>query len=367
VPTSKIANLHETSAFATISLSLLMVTPLMRATRRSPWPRGINVNFWGRATLVVVAALSIYGLLPGWRALWSAPLAIAMGVEASLTCSELGWQARPWLWYRRFLVSGFQLGIVGALAAVLIAGGSSRLAFAVPIFACLHLWAITETITLSISSALQHDADVEMEAALADSIEDERRQRAHWLHDDVCAELRLVSLKLQTDVATKEEVVGLLNDFDHRLRLRQLEELFGAGRVRLVEVMQPYIRHAQNHGVRIDGVPGFKHSAITLNEREARWAARAVSILTSNCLNVGATVISYDAQVADGMLHLIVSDDGPGFNLSDIPLGRGLWTLSDDLKPGGVAVTPGDDGGAKVTVSIPWTERRGRGLNPARR
>ena len=366
-PTRNTDNFHLTMTLATISLSLLMVPPLMRATRLPAWPRGVIVNSAARVTLVVVACLSIYGLLPGWHALWSAPLAIAMGIDASLTCSELGWTARPWLWYRRFLVSGFHLGIVGALTATLVAGGASRSALSIPLFACLHVWAITETTTLWISSTLQQDEDREREAAFADLIEGERRQRAHWLHDDVCAELHLVSLKLQTNFATTDEVVGLLNDFDHQLRLRQLEELFGAGRIRLAEVLQPYIRHAQNQGVQIDGVPGFEHSAITLDEREARWAARAVSNLTSNSLNVGATSVTYEAHVCDGMLNLIVSDDGPGFNLAEIPQGRGLWTLIHDLKPGGVAVGTSDAGGARVTVSIPYTERVGRGLHSARR
>jgi len=359
-------NFRVTTILATFSLSALMVSPLMRATRRPRLSRGVNANLGERITLVIVACLSIYGLLPGWHALWSAPLAIAMGVDAALTCTELGWTARPWLWYRRFLVSGFQLGIVGALAAILVAGGSSRLGVAVPLFACLHLWAITETTTLWISSALQLADNTERQAALSDLIESERRQRAHWLHDDVCAELRLVSLKVQTNVATKEEIVGLLNDFDHQLRLRQLEELFGAGRIRLAEVLQPYIRHAQSNGVQIDGVPGFEHSAITLDEREARWAARAISNLTSNSLNAGATVVTYDAQVGDGMLRLIVTDDGPGFSIAEIPRGRGLWTLIHDLKPGGVDVSPSGAGGARVTVSIPYKERVARGIHTAR-
>ena len=176
-----------------------------------------------------------------------------------------------------------------------------------------------------------------------------------------------MSLRLQTNSVTTEGAVDLLNEFDHQIRLRQLDELFGAGVVRLAEVLQPYIRHAQNHGVEILGVPAFEDASLQLEEPSARLMARTASVLTSNALNAGATAISYRVQTSAGQVHLSIADNGPGLHLADIPHGRGLWTLSQDLKPGGLAIEPNPGGGTIVTATIPYTESDHRVLHPARR
>ena len=59
-----------------------------------------SVDAYGLATVIVamlrgVVLLSTYALRPGWRTLWCTPFAVACGIDASLTCSELGWKARP--------------------------------------------------------------------------------------------------------------------------------------------------------------------------------------------------------------------------------------------------------------------------------
>ena len=351
----------------TIALCLLLATALLRLTRQGPLSTNLAVNVVGRGALIAAVCLSIYALMPGWQAMWSTTFAVAVGVDASLTCMDLGWRPRPLLWYRDFLRSGFHLGIVGALIATLVVGGDSRLSVALPLYACMHVWICTALGTVWIIGSIHRGDQDERHQAIADVIENERRQRAHWLHDDVCAQLRLVSLKVQTDAATQAEIVQLLDDFDHQLRLRQLDELFGSGSVRVAELLQPYIRNAQNHGVHIEHVPGFEEAAVVLSEAEARLFARAANVLTANALNAGATTISYEVTTSSNRLLLSVSDDGPGFTLSDVPHGRGLWSLIDDLRPGGIEIARSELGGAIVIASLPHQERVNRGQHLARR
>lgn len=350
-----------------VALFLLVLHPALRVIGHPFRSLTVRANLSVRVLLITASFMAVYALLPGWLALWCSPIAIAAGIDAHLTCNELGWRARPAHWFGRFLLSGFHFGVVGALIATIVRGGHSRTAVILPLYAILLTWVALALATLWGASTLHHAHSAERTQAMANVVENERRQSAHWLHDDVCAQLRLVSLRLQTNSVTTEGAVDLLNEFDHQIRLRQLDELFGAGVVRLAEVLQPYIRHAQNHGVEILGVPAFEDASLQLEEPSARLMARTASVLTSNALNAGATAISYRVQTSAGQVHLSIADNGPGLRLADIPHGRGLWALSQDLKPGGLAVEPNPGGGTIVTATIPYTESDHRVLHPARR
>lgn len=364
---------HSGPKFTTSSIlvicafSALLIQPLMRLMGLAPRPRGVWVNLAARLTLLILAWLSVYSLLPGWNVLWSAPVATVLGLDALNTCTELGWRPRTATWYRQFLLSGFHLGMVGALIAVKVSAGSRQTEASLQIYAGIHAWVAVAAGTLWAVSVLQRSDMEERARVTSMALQTERRARAHWLHDDVCAQLRLVSLKLQTTDAGKDEIVRLLNDFDHHLRLNQLDELLGTGFVRIAEVLQPFIRHAQNHSVHIEGVPDFERAAMALPEAQARLAARAAGVLTSNALNAGATVISYGVSTQDDELRLSIADNGPGFSMADIPAGRGLRTLMDDLHPGGLSVESLPNGGSTVTATIPIRERMPNGNNSTRR
>jgi signal transduction histidine kinase len=350
-----------------IALCLLLTYPLLRLAGRRPWSRSLTANVLTRTVLSAALCICIYAVLPGWEVLWSTGIALAVGIDASLTCMDLGWQARPLIWYRNFLRSGFHLGIVGALIATVVVPGGTRLAVEVPLYVCMHVWLAAALTTVWLAGYIHSGEQLERQLAISDVIAGERRDRAHWLHDDVCAQLRLVSLKVQTDASSTDEIVQLLDEFDHQLRLRQLDELFGSGSIRVAELLQPYIRNAQNHGVTIEQVPDFDEAAALLSENEARLFARAVNVLTSNALNVGATSIAYNVRNTAEYLHLSVSDNGPGFSLSQVPHGRGLWGLINDLRPGGIEITTSASGGATVIASVPHRKRSERGQHLARR
>ena len=176
------------------------------------------------------------------------------------------------------------------------------------------------------------------------TVRDEHRRSAHWLHDDIASRLRVVSLRLQHDEPSIPEIAALLDDLDFQLRLRQLDELLSSGTVRLAEVLQPYVRRAQSHGVTVERVPSFETASEQVDAETGRTFRRAAAILTSNSLNAGARHISFDVEVRHDTISVAVTDDAGGFELSEISQGRGLWGLRADLGQDHVHVTPTTDG-----------------------
>ena len=130
-----------------------------------------------------------------------------------------------------------------------------------------------------------------------ESVASERARRAHWLHDDVLSEVHLATLRISSGTATPEQINDELLDLDHRLRLRQLDDMMGASTPRIFEVLQPHLRRAQNLGVRLDHVPTHEVTRLELDEQCGRLLNRAVSLFTSNAINAGATRLAIDVRV----------------------------------------------------------------------
>src|SRR5690606_38528077 len=108
----------------------------------------------------------------------------------------------------------------------------------------------------------------EYEAHRIDVAARERSHRAHWLHDDVLSEVRLASLRITNGSASPEQVQRELLDLDHRLRLRQLDEMIRDGTPPVYEVLQPHLRRLQSLGVELGSVPTHEVTGITQNEPE---------------------------------------------------------------------------------------------------
>lgn len=359
--TSRVPALVCTAAVVALALPVAV-----RAIGRH-WPAtNVTVLFVVRAALIATATLSMFAVLPGWNSVMIAPLAVALGADASLTACDLGWRARPIRWWRDFLVSWFHFGVLGALAAATVIDGDERAMTALRLYAAMHVAVALFVITAGLLAAAIRQVDVDRDDFARSIVERERRERAHWLHDDVCSLVRLASLKVQTQRSSADELLDILEDLDHNLRLRQLDELIGGGPARVAEVLQPYIRHAQNLGITIERVPSFDEAATTLTEHDARLLARAAAGFTSNALNAGATRLAFDVTTDDRAVHLRVTDDGPGFDLADIPVGRGLWSLMQDLGTDALQVCRDADRCA-VTAAIPLTDRRSRVDDPAHR
>jgi signal transduction histidine kinase len=179
----------------------------------------------------------------------------------------------------------------------------------------------------------------------------EHRRSAHWLHDDVCAQLRLVTLRLHRGALRTDEVVGMLDELDFALRLRQLDELLQSGTARLAEVLQPFVRNAQNHGVTVERVPTYETASAVVDRDAGQMLRHAASVLTSNALNAGATRLSFDVSVDSEQVHLAVVDDAGGFDHDDLTAGRGLWSLLHELGPGNLTIDR-VDGGSRVAAHV---------------
>jgi signal transduction histidine kinase len=348
---------------ATIATIVLLVDPVLRMLGRPPFSRDLLFNLILHGGMIAVVALALFAVLPGWSAVFSASLGIALGADAALTAVDLDWDAQPLRWWIEFLVSPFHAGVLAALAVVIASRGRDILDRIWPMLVAVHVCvAVTVLVAWGLGRILRHIRGDQAEV-LSTYVADERRRRAHWLHDDVCAQLRLVSLKVQTEATTPDQVVRLLDGLDHMLRLRQLDELLGSGTVRVAEVLQPYLRNAQNLGATIGAVPAYDQAAFALGETHARLLSRAASLLISNALNAGATELSFDVATEADQLALTVSDNGPGLTEGQIQPGRGLWNLREELHPGSLDVLEGDRGGT-VRVVIALTERSGRVDNP---
>ncbi|MFT3852159.1 MAG: hypothetical protein QM733_05400 [Ilumatobacteraceae bacterium] len=346
-----------TGAVASLAAVVLAADPLLRLIGRPPINRSAPLNFIVRASALLAVALTLLVVLDGWQRLGVVTAGVAIGADGALTADDLGVRADVWHWWVEFLRSPFHFGVVGGLIGVLVLGSDDDIRFALVSFLCFHCTVVVALVTTWVITTVLQRVHASREQLVTDVKEDERRRRAHWLHDDVCSQIRLTSLRLQTEVVDQRRIVQELDQLDHSLRLRQLDELLGAGAVRVAEVLQPYIRYAQNLGARIDSVPAFEQAALVLEEADARRLSRAASVLTSNALNAGATQLTIELASTPEELCLIVSDDGPGFDDGEIQPGRGLWVLREELGPSGGVKHRNTARGASVTATIHLAER----------
>jgi hypothetical protein len=267
------------------------------------------------------------------------PLGVLAGADASLTLWALGVAPRTRTWAWRFLVSPVHFGAVGALLAVAAFGESfPALRTLASLYGALWVGLLVAGLTVASINRLAAAVDDRVAEENHDMLVSERARRAHWLHDDVLSEVHLASLRISSGSATPDEINAELRDLDHRLRLRQLDDMMSAGAPRVYEILQPHLRRIQNLGVRLDSVPSHDVTRIEVDQECGMLLNRAVSLLTSNAVNAGATRLAIGLQLVDGAtrLRLTVIDDAGGFDLAAVPDGRGLSTLMDQLGPGAV-------------------------------
>ena len=298
-------------------------------------------SLWGRPRMaaavrgvLVLGGLVLWALrTPGSPILGAWPFGIAAGSEVALTLWAVGMQARPFAWWRRFLWSPPHLGAVGAL--ITVAAVSHKWRSVIALFVTLHLVAGLTALTLAMLQGLR--SRFRRELALRERLvsDDAARQRAHWLHDEVCTRLGFVQQKVAAGGIQPEAVVDELRALDHTLRERQLEELLVTGSVELAEVVQPYLRMAQQHEVRLVAVPSYEETQVSIDARAGHLAKRTLANLVGNALKAGATELGVAARLQSepgpAALEIVVSDNAGGFDPSRLEPGRGLSRLRDEL------------------------------------
>lgn len=314
------------------------------------------------AAMAWVVATARASVLAGW------PFGLAAGCEATLSAWAIGLEVRPFQWWRRFLLSGPHLGSVLALLIVLFAAGpATTWRVEVALYATLHLVAFIAALTMWLLERLRgrwardvvrHDEEV----AAA-----EAKRRAHWLHDEVCTRLGFVQRQVEQGLPA-EQVAGELRLLDHALRERQLEELLVVGSVELAEVVQPYLRMAQQQGVRLVEVPRYEETARSVPAATGRLAKRVLANLVGNAVKAGANELALRLRSDGdaGTITLEVEDDAGGFDLADVQPGRGLDRLRNELGPSNLSVVRTDRGACvsavvRVEAATPHPSRDGAG------
>ncbi len=301
--------------------------------------------------IAILASMATAPVIVALLSLW--PFAIALGAEAASCAWELGFDIRPARWCWTFATSPFHAGIGAAVVASVLVLGIER---GVEVIAPVFFGGVLVVVLGSFSAggfdrfrlAVLHSE----RAAVAEAAADAHRRSAHWLHDDVSSALKLTELRIRQGSAEREAIADALAELDHRIRLRQLDELYMSGSVRLAEVLQPYVRNAQTQGVDVREVPTFDDASTLVDEPVGRLFGRAVSVLTNNALLAGSTELGYRITSTDEAITLRVTDNAGGFDLREAPAGRGLWQLAHEIGTDSIGVAP-DGAGSAVTVRMP--------------
>jgi hypothetical protein len=313
-----------------------------------------------------VNVVTLFASTDGWYTLLAWPLGVAMGCDLALTAQSLGWRASVAQWWWTFITSPMHFGVLGGLlGASLTTDGASITATALPIYAIIQIWVGIAALTAWSTLRILDIEAAALDDVRADTAHDEHRRSAHWLHDDICARLRMTTLQVQRGVDSPHQVVGMLDELDFALRLRQLDELIGSGSVRLAEVLQPFVRRAQQHGVVVERVPSYELASTVVGPDVARQLRHAAAVVTANALNAGAGSIAFDIAVHGDTIELAVSDDAGGFDPTAIQAGRALWSLREDLGAHGLTIDR-IDRGSRVTARVPRHARRTHGTLAAR-
>lgn len=347
-------------AVTTVCVIAVIPRPLLLALgRRRPLRRPVRA-----ALLRLVASAGMYlGLvvvLPGWRALALWPLGVAGGADGMLTRWALGLSFDARRFWIGLLRSPVMAGVAVALVLSLLMHGTDQRGLAtLMVFAAFGLALVAAWGTMALLHTIRNDFE-RRTAHVADTARrEEHRRRAHWLHDDVCAELQVTSLRLRTGRLAPEQVAEELADLDHRLRVRQTDELISSGDARLAELIQPALRRLQAAGVRLDAVPSLDDAHLRLQVHEARLFTRILGVLVSNAVNAGATAISLELATDLTHVSITVIDDAGGFPDLPLPQGRGLERLVNELGPGSLVVEA-REGGSRVTLAMPYGPVTGR-------
>lgn len=324
-----------------------------------------------RASLVTLARVAALGVLAvasvevasGWEIVLFWPLALYIGVENAVTSEVVAHAGADRSLVREVLTSPMHLGLVSGLVAGLLF--SVRTGVGGEIFELIALTEIWLLLGLGVQMfvgatlvALEDDVAARAHAHEARA----GRKRAHWLHDDVCAEVRALQLRLATGTFSVEQMKAELDDLEFRLRTRQLDEVLSAGEAHAAEVIQPYVRRLQSIGVEIRSMPRFEESSIVLDRTASELLRSATAGLTANASDAGASWVSIAIAFVDGSVTLTVEDNAGGFDIASVPAGRGLHALREQLGEGCIHAVPTADGSA-VTVAIPLRSSPADGLS----
>jgi hypothetical protein len=306
------------------AVAVALVGPAAPA-RWAPAPR------LGAAGVAVIASAGLSGdtALPG---LW--PLGVAAGCDLCRAAWAAGTGVRPARWTRAVLLSPATAGALLALGTFAAVGDAATGRRVLWLALALVLGAAAAVGVAAALDRCRRAVERSWAARERAVVVREHRSRGHWLHDDVCAELRLLRLRLEGGGLDLGAALAELDELDHRLRLRRLDEFLVAGPVRLAEVVQPYLRRARQLEVAVVESPTVEDAGVVVDPGTARAVRRAVSVLVANAVQAGTPTLAFRLDVAGGRIAVEVEDEAGGFDLDLAPAGRGLDGLRHELGPG---------------------------------
>jgi hypothetical protein len=326
---------YSLSAFAIFWLTFSAPTALWTfgfATRRMP-------RFAGYCTL---RALLLVTTLAAWTTLGSAAspfsaaaLGSAIGFELAVTERALGLVVEDHenllLRIRTFLVGAPHVLLVISLI-LLSAFNESRHGLGAATFRTLVLLDIG-TVSAFASSVLGKyiyrwtDADLATVTQQVRIAEFERR--GHWLHDDVLGKLTGIRQRITDEGLHGQDLIDSFVAADHELRKVQLDQGLETGRRKVSHVLQPYIRHAQDQGLKVVDVPSSEMGDLLLTQQSGETLKRCIAGAVNNAIKARSHQLWIKVLAEPDHLTLTVQDDGGGGAV--IVPGRGLHDLQQAL------------------------------------
>jgi hypothetical protein len=336
---------------AWIVASLLMLFPAT-ATRlpSALLPAGVEALLRGLmlASLVSLAVPLTdtvrYCLIPAFS--------LFLGSDAAMTLSLIGIRRRTTKGSVASLVFSPLHGglLLGGLLALIVASEISTgtifrtIAFVDVLLILSYAVWLSHQIHSERLDQQRHDSEQQVKEA-------EHRKRSHWIHDDVLAELNLGRLSLERGDLSAEGLNELLAGIDHRLRIRQLDEVLQSGTASIAEIILPFVRLSVANGLTSISVPASDVGAIAVTNHVGEQMKRSLAVTTANALFAHATELTIDVRQTKEQFVLTVDDNAGGFEPTGLHAGRGLDVLNRELSPGGIKVERHGPG-TRVTCRI---------------
>lgn len=169
-----------------------------------------------------------------------------------------------------------------------------------------------------------------------------------FLQSEMTGPLAALRVTYAADPPTQadlDEIEARMADYRTRLQLRH-------DRVDLDALLRERVGSVRTV-LQVAPVPAV--GPLRLAQDDAVVADRVLADLLDNSHRAGARVVTVQAAVADRVLTLTVTDDGPGFTAPELAAGSSLWRWRTRARQrgGDLVVGPGRDGGACVQLRWP--------------
>jgi len=324
---------------------VVLVGPLLigltsRVHRRLSLPVSLLLRVVGIVLLVGMST----PLMSGWPILLWWPASVFLGTDVSLTMRALGRASDGMVPLWRVLLSPLHVSVLVVVALAALLTDEPSIDSLALVVAVTEAFVIAAYVLVYPCLHLMSRYDRELQAFRNAALQVEHVDRANWIHDDVLGELRLARVRVERGETSPEALVAELDGIEHRLRLKQVDEVIRTGNASIAEIVQPFLRMARSHGVELTEVPSYETGALRVGESTGKLLKRAFAVPVTNAILAGARSLSLAVRRDGDVVVVEVGDDAGGFELTDEHQGRGLDSLQSELGEGSVMVESTADG-----------------------